>query len=122
MGVVFPKFYVFYADRKSKMAATAIHRLTNVINLITLGQYTLFYIIQRIQVTCICFQSLLVKILTYYLELCNIVTFLFLFNIKIVNMSCDLRCLLFCQFIGYKKRKTVDEAEYTNYCQLSFKV
>jgi hypothetical protein len=22
------------------------------------------------------------------------------YNIKIVNMSCDLRCLLFCKFIG----------------------
>ena len=22
------------------------------------------------------------------------------FNIKIVNMSCDLHCLIFCQFIG----------------------
>jgi hypothetical protein len=27
-GEVLDKFYVFYADRKSKMAATAIHRLT----------------------------------------------------------------------------------------------
>ena len=33
-----------------------------------------------------------------------------------VNMSCDLRCLIFCQFIGNLKRKTVDEAEYVNYC------
>jgi hypothetical protein len=31
-------------------------------------------------------------------------------------MSCDLRCLIFCQFIGNYKRKTVDEAEYANYC------
>jgi hypothetical protein len=31
-------------------------------------------------------------------------------------MSCDLRCLMFCQFIGKYKRKTVDEAEYANYC------
>jgi hypothetical protein len=27
-GKVLYKFYVFYADRKSKMATTAIHRLT----------------------------------------------------------------------------------------------
>ena len=33
-----------------------------------------------------------------------------------VNMSCDLRCLIFCQFIGNLKRKTVDVAEYVNYC------
>jgi hypothetical protein len=31
-------------------------------------------------------------------------------------MSCDLLCLIFGQFIGNKKRKTVDEAEYANYC------
>jgi hypothetical protein len=31
-------------------------------------------------------------------------------------MTCDLRCLIFCQFIGNLKRKTVDEAEYVNYC------
>jgi hypothetical protein len=29
-------------------------------------------------------------------------------------MSCDLLCLIFCQFIGYQKRKTVDEAEYAS--------
>jgi hypothetical protein len=28
LPMIIPKFYVFYADRKSKMAATAIHRLT----------------------------------------------------------------------------------------------
>ena len=36
-----------------------------------------------------------------------------------VNMSCDLLCLIICQFIGNKKRKTVGKAEYANY---SFKV
>jgi hypothetical protein len=42
------------------------------------------------------------------------------FNIKTVNMSCDLRSFIFCQFIGNKKWKTVDKAEYPNYCQLSY--
>jgi hypothetical protein len=44
------------------------------------------------------------------------------FKIKIVKISCDLRCLIFCQFIGNEKRKTADEVEYANYSQLSFKV
>ena len=33
-----------------------------------------------------------------------------------VNMSCDLLCLIFCQFFGNLKRKTVDIADYANYC------
>jgi hypothetical protein len=37
-------------------------------------------------------------------------------------MSCDLRCLIFGQFIGDLKWKTVEEADYTKYCQLSFKI
>ena len=36
-------------------------------------------------------------------------------------MSWDLHCLIFCQFIGNEKRKTVDEAEYTNYCKVKNK-
>ena len=35
-------------------------------------------------------------------------------------MSCDLRCLIFCQFIGNYKRKTVDEAEPLGHLRPNF--
>ena len=44
------------------------------------------------------------------------------FNLKIVNMSCDLRCLIFCQFIWELKTENIWWSRCANYFQLSFKV
>ena len=44
------------------------------------------------------------------------------FDIKIVNMSCDLRCLIFVNSLGIKNGKQLMKRKYMNYCQLSFKV